>query len=123
MDPKEIARFLILDGQFPRSLVFCYEKIRSNMAGLAKEYGHEVSAHELLRDAGARLHQISIDEIFEGGLHELDRKSTRVNSSHKCACRMPSSARKKNNITTFPIYHIATSNLVTPITIAQPTIV
>ncbi|MCJ2177336.1 alpha-E domain-containing protein [Novosphingobium album (ex Hu et al. 2023)] len=71
MDPKEIARFLILDGQFPRSLVFCYEKIRSNMAGLAKEYGHEVSAHELLRDAGARLHQISIDEIFEGGLHEF----------------------------------------------------
>ncbi|MEJ2408604.1 MAG: alpha-E domain-containing protein [Novosphingobium sp.] len=71
MDPKEIARFLILDGQFPRSLVFCYEKIRSNMAGLAKEYGHEVSAHELLRDAGARLHQTSIDEIFEGGLHEF----------------------------------------------------
>ncbi len=71
MDPKEIARFLILDGQFPRSLVFCYEKIRSNMAGLAKEYGHEVSAHELLRDAGAKLHQISIDDIFEGGLHEF----------------------------------------------------
>jgi Uncharacterized protein conserved in bacteria len=71
MDPKGIARFLILDGQFPRSLVFCYDKIRSNMAGLAKEYGHEVSAHELLRDAGAKLHQITIDEIFEGGLHEF----------------------------------------------------
>ena len=71
MDPREIARFLILDGQFPRSLVFCYDKIRSNMAGLAKEYGHEVAAHELLRNAGARLHQITIDEIFEGGLHEF----------------------------------------------------
>ncbi|MCT2401660.1 alpha-E domain-containing protein [Novosphingobium mangrovi (ex Huang et al. 2023)] len=71
MEPRGIARFLILDGQFPRSLVFCYEKIRSNMAGLAKEYGHEVSAHELLRDAGARLHQTSIEEIFEGGLHEF----------------------------------------------------
>ncbi|MFC0204379.1 alpha-E domain-containing protein [Novosphingobium soli] len=71
MDPRGIARFLILDGQFPRSLVFCYEKIRSNMAGLAKEYGHEVSAHELLRDAGAKLHQTTIEEIFEGGLHEF----------------------------------------------------
>jgi uncharacterized alpha-E superfamily protein len=71
MDPRGIARFLILDGQFPRSLVFCYEKIRSNMAGLAKEYGHEVSAHELLRDAGAKLHQVTIEEIFEGGLHEF----------------------------------------------------
>ncbi len=71
MDPRGIASFLILDGQFPRSLAFCYEKIRSNMAGLAKEYGHEVSAHELLRDHGARLHQTSIEEIFEGGLHEF----------------------------------------------------
>lgn len=71
MDPRGIARFLILDGQFPRSLIFCYEKIRSNMAGLAKEYGHEVPSHELLRDAGARLHQTSVEEIFEGGLHEF----------------------------------------------------
>jgi uncharacterized alpha-E superfamily protein len=71
MDPRGIARFLILDGQFPRSLAFSFEKIRSNMAGLAKEYGHEVSAHELLRDHGARLHQTSIEEIFEGGLHEF----------------------------------------------------
>ncbi|MYL98483.1 hypothetical protein GR702_11975 [Novosphingobium sp. FGD1] len=71
MDPRGIARFLILDGQFPRSLIFSYEKIRSNMAGLAKQYGHEVPAHELLRDAGARLHQLTIEEIFEGGLHEF----------------------------------------------------
>lgn len=69
LDPQGIARFLILDGQFPRSLVFCYEKIRSNMAGLAKEYGHEVSAHELLREAGARLHQTTVEKIFEQGLH------------------------------------------------------
>src|SRR3546814_5995946 len=30
-------------------------------------------------------------------LHELDRKSTRLNSSHYCATRMPSSAWKKKN--------------------------
>lgn len=71
MDPRGIARFLILDGQFPRSLVFCYDKIRSNMAGLAKEYGEEVSAHELLREAGSALHQTSIEAIFDGGLHEF----------------------------------------------------
>src|SRR3546814_4890090 len=29
----------------------------------------------------------------------LDRKSTRLNSSHSCATRMPSSARKKKNYT------------------------
>ncbi|MCJ2182978.1 alpha-E domain-containing protein [Novosphingobium sp. 1949] len=71
MDPREIARFLILDGQFPRSLVFCYEKLRSNMAGLAKEYGCETSAHEILREAGTRLHQLDVEQIFDQGLHEF----------------------------------------------------
>ena len=37
MDPKGIARFLILDGKFPRSLIFSYDKIMSNMSGLALE--------------------------------------------------------------------------------------
>ena len=71
MDPRGIARFLILDGRFPRSLVFCFEKIRSNMAGLAKQYGSETQAHKLLRDAVARLDALSIEEIFERGLHEF----------------------------------------------------
>jgi len=70
MDARSIAEFLILDGRFPRSLLFCYEKIRSNMAGLARQYETETEAHQMLRDAGARLHQASIDEIFEHGLHE-----------------------------------------------------
>ncbi|KPH60797.1 alpha-E domain-containing protein [Novosphingobium sp. ST904] len=82
MDPRGIARFLILDGQFPRSLVFCYEKIRSNMAGLAKEYGHETSAHALVRQAGDALHQTTIENIFEVGLHEFLQdfigKTTRI---------------------------------------------
>ena len=71
MDPRGIARFLILDGRFPRSLVFCYEKLRSNMGSLAREYGQETQAHQLLRDAGARLHQTGIDEILEQGLHQF----------------------------------------------------
>ncbi|KTR83103.1 A alpha-helical domain with a conserved ER moti [Novosphingobium barchaimii] len=73
MDPREIARFLILDGRFPRSLVFCFDKIRSNMAGLAKQYGGETQAHQQLRDAGSRLHDCTIEQIFESGLHEFLR--------------------------------------------------
>ncbi len=71
MDARGIAEFLILDGRFPRSLAFCYEKLRSNMASLAREYGHETPAHELLRDAGSRLHQTTTSQIFEYGLHEF----------------------------------------------------
>lgn len=71
MDPRGIARFLLLDGGFPRSIAFCYDKLRSNLAGLAREYGHESGTHELLRSANARLHQTSIEDVFELGLHEF----------------------------------------------------
>ena len=71
IDPRGIADFMILDGRFPRSLTFCFEKIRSNMAGLARQYGHETQAHELLRNTGARLHDTNIGAIFERGLHEF----------------------------------------------------
>jgi len=71
MDAKGIARFLILDSKFPRSLIFSYNKIMSNMSGLAREYGHEAPSHELVRSLCARLHQAQIDQIFEAGLHEF----------------------------------------------------
>ncbi|HKX77992.1 MAG TPA: alpha-E domain-containing protein [Novosphingobium sp.] len=71
MDPRGIAKFLILDSQFPRSLVFCFDKIRSNMAGLALQYGHETRAHEMLRDAVTRLSQTSVEQIFDRGLHQF----------------------------------------------------
>jgi uncharacterized alpha-E superfamily protein len=70
MDARGIAEFLILDGRFPRSLAFCFGKLQSNMASLAREYGHETPAHELLRDAGTRLQNATTAQIFEFGLHE-----------------------------------------------------
>lgn len=71
MDARGIAAFLILDGRFPRSLAFCYEKLRSNMASLARDYGMETHAHELLRKTGSRLHQATIEQIIKSGLHEF----------------------------------------------------
>jgi uncharacterized alpha-E superfamily protein len=71
IDRRGIAEFLILDSRFPRSLAYCYEKLLSNMACLAREYGHETPSHELLRDAGSRLHQTTTEAIFEFGLHEF----------------------------------------------------
>ena len=71
MEARGIAEFLILDGRFPRSLAFCSHKLRNNLAGLAREYGYESPAHQLARDLGAKLHQTTIDEIIEQGLHEF----------------------------------------------------
>jgi len=71
MDSRGIAEFLILDGRFPRSLTFCYAKLRSNLGGLSRQHGLETAAHGLLREAGSRLHETTIDAIFERGLHEF----------------------------------------------------
>jgi len=71
MDSRGIAEFLLLDQRFPRSLAFCIDKLRSNLRGLAHEYGHETSAHELLRGLGTRFHDATIDSVFETGLHEF----------------------------------------------------
>lgn len=71
MEARQIAEFLILDGRFPRSLAFCYAKLKSNLAALAKEYHAESGCHEILRDGLSRLHTLTIDRIFETGLHEF----------------------------------------------------
>ena len=71
MDARGIANYLILDERFPRSLAFCYARLRSNMAGLAREHGGESHAHALLRNAGAKLHGSDIDSIVDYGLHQF----------------------------------------------------
>ena len=71
IEPRGIAEFLILDGRFPRSLLFSYEKLSSNMAGLARQYGTETHAHELLHTARTKLRATSIQSIIEQGLHQF----------------------------------------------------
>ncbi|QQN74427.1 alpha-E domain-containing protein [Croceicoccus sp. YJ47] len=71
MDARGIVDFLVLDGRFPRSLSFCYEKLRANLGNLALQYGGEVEAHELMRGADVALHDQTVSSIFEQGLHEF----------------------------------------------------
>ncbi|HEX2793122.1 MAG TPA: alpha-E domain-containing protein [Croceicoccus sp.] len=71
MSARGIADFLILDQRFPRSLRFCYAKIRSNLHNLALQYGHEVNAHAVMRNAELTLQDKDIDLIIDMGLHEF----------------------------------------------------
>lgn len=71
IDPRGIAEFLVLDGRFPRSLSFCFDKLTTNMNNLVREYGQDSQAHGMLRDFGARLANLDIQQIFEYGLHEF----------------------------------------------------
>ena len=71
MDPRGIASFLILDQRFPRSLAFCYAQLQANMGFLANEYGFETEAHEIYQSGYGRLSALTIEAIFEQGLHQF----------------------------------------------------
>lgn len=71
LDPRGIARFLILDERFPRSLAFCQAKLGSNLAYLAREYGFASEAHTIQRATRERLSAATIEAIFEQGLHQF----------------------------------------------------
>lgn len=71
VNPRDIAQFLILHEQMPRSLAFCYNKICDNLSYLAKDYDSETEACEM----ADRIHRDylgrSMEAIFEDGLHEF----------------------------------------------------
>lgn len=71
IDSRGIVEFLVLDERFPRSLAFCHSALRYNLAQLALIHGHEGESNALMRDADTMLAEISIDEVFDMGLHEF----------------------------------------------------
>lgn len=81
IDARGICEFLILDDRFPRSLAFCHSALRENLAALARLHGIEGQSNALMRDADTRLNDLSIDEIFEQGLHEFLVDFTQSNSA------------------------------------------
>jgi uncharacterized alpha-E superfamily protein len=71
MDARSIASFVILEQRFPRSLAFCYDQLRDNLAALARLHGAETKANEVLRATELDLSQMTIEDIFEKGLHQF----------------------------------------------------
>ena len=71
IDARGIVEFLVLDDRFPRSLAFCHSALRANLAALARIHGGEGTCNELMRDADTRLADLTIEEIFDIGLHEF----------------------------------------------------
>jgi uncharacterized alpha-E superfamily protein len=69
--PMGIADFLIFDGRMPRSLRFSVSKIASNLSYLEKGYGARQPSHDQVDVLKARLDTMTIDRVFEDGLHEF----------------------------------------------------
>lgn len=68
--PREIAEFLLFDPRLPRSLAFCYGKIRDNLGYLSDTYGSRPECIEMTEGLCGRLARWSIDQIVAMGLHE-----------------------------------------------------
>jgi uncharacterized alpha-E superfamily protein len=68
---SNIADFLILKVQMPRSLAYCYEKIVSNLCYLETDYDQRHKAHDTADAIKAMLKRGSIEDIMDQGLHEF----------------------------------------------------
>ncbi len=70
-NPANIADFLILNGQMPRSLHYCYDKIVANLAYLEREYKQRLDAHDTAEATLKLLEKGSIKDVMDQGLHEF----------------------------------------------------
>lgn len=69
--PANIADFLILNGQMPRSLAYCYDKIVSNLGYLSTEYDGRLKAHDTAETIRQLLQKLTIKRVMDQGLHEF----------------------------------------------------
>lgn len=66
-----IADFLILNEQMPRSLAYCYGKIVSNLNFLSATADDRLPAHQTAEAIYATLKESSINQVMDRGLHEF----------------------------------------------------
>ena len=68
---SKIAHFLILNRQSPRSLLTSVQGVNDHLDSLARGYGTATIAQSRARALLGGLAELTIDEIFDEGLHEF----------------------------------------------------
>lgn len=68
---QNIADFLILRTEMPRSLIYCARFVSQNLDNLAKLYGRKEACHEAAENLLAMVEGSSMETIFTHGLHEF----------------------------------------------------
>ncbi|MHA6333029.1 alpha-E domain-containing protein [Qipengyuania sp. CAU 1752] len=71
IDARSIVDFLVLDERFPRSLAFCHDALRQELAALARIHKTEGQSNALMRQADMRLAELTVEDIFDQGLHQF----------------------------------------------------
>ncbi len=69
--PWNVADFLILRPEMPRSLRFSYDWLQAAADGLSKLYGERQSSADLIEETRGILMTMNMDTIFQAGLHEF----------------------------------------------------
>ena len=69
--PWLVADLLVLNREMPRSLIACYENVVTNLDRLARSHGKQGGAQRHARATFARLENLTLDQLFQGGLHEF----------------------------------------------------
>lgn len=70
-DPRGIVEFLVLDQRFPRSLAYSHTRLREHLGSLARIHGHEGESSALIRQSSTMLGDLTIERVFDQGLHEF----------------------------------------------------
>ena len=69
--PWNVADFLILHGEMPRSLRFSYDWLSIAIEGLCTLYGNRVASADLVAETRNMLTTLNMETIFQAGLHEF----------------------------------------------------
>lgn len=79
-----IARFLLLDPEFPRSLRYCLNNIVQSLAYISVEHEHARELVGRARSFQRELDILNMEQIFQTGLHEyLDETQRELNELHR----------------------------------------
>ena len=76
----KIAHFLILNRQSPRSLITCVDGLSDHLDRIAKAYGTCTPAQEAARAMREGIEALTVEDIFEEGLHEFLSRFIGVNA-------------------------------------------
>jgi len=69
--PFNVAEFLILRKEMPRSLAYCYDWIADSAEALAQRYGERPLSCDIAAKTRLLVAEGTMDAIFKGGLHEF----------------------------------------------------
>lgn len=74
ISPRNVAEFLILDPDFPRSMRSCVNGIQSSLRQITGSHagGHQAChSEQLCEELSLRLQRVSIQDIIQVGMHEF----------------------------------------------------